>query len=144
MKTCITCKKNKRKSSFNKKISTNDGLQPHCRDCNRKLSRNYYAKHREKHKKITTKRKNIVIKKNLKIIVDYLKNHPCVDCGNDNIIVLDFDHVRGKKINSVITMIYRGFCSRKIIIEIEKCDIRCANCHRIKTAKQFSYYRNLL
>tara|TARA_R110000822_G_scaffold56438_2_gene142609 strand:+ start:1066 stop:1485 length:420 start_codon:yes stop_codon:yes gene_type:complete len=57
----------------------------------------------------------------------------CVDCGNDNDIVLEFDHVRGEKRGNVSDMSHQSFSIETIQLEIEKCEVRCANCHRIAT-----------
>lgn len=54
----------------------------------------------------------------------------CIDCGYDeHPAALDFDHVRGEK------EILVSFCKSvaQADREIEKCEVRCANCHRIKT-----------
>ena len=59
----------------------------------------------------------------------------CMDCGETNPIVLDFDHLHDKKYN-ISRMIHDGFSWKAIKKEIEKCEIVCANCHRIRT-----YYR---
>lgn len=56
----------------------------------------------------------------------------CVDCGEKNHIVLDFDHIRDKKYN-VSRMIHDGFSWKAIVKEIKKCEVVCANCHRIRT-----------
>ena len=56
----------------------------------------------------------------------------CVDCGVNNHIVLDFDHLRDKKYN-VSRMIHDGFSWKAIKREIAKCEVVCANCHRIRT-----------
>lgn len=56
----------------------------------------------------------------------------CFDCGIKNHIVLDFDHIRDKKYN-VSRMIHDGFSWKAISKEIEKCQVVCANCHRIRT-----------
>jgi hypothetical protein len=56
----------------------------------------------------------------------------CVDCGESNHIVLDFDHIRNKKYN-ISRMIHDGFSWAAIKKEIAKCEIVCANCHRIRT-----------
>ena len=56
----------------------------------------------------------------------------CRDCGELDPIVLDFDHVRGKKVANIAEMC--GKVSEKTMLaEIAKCDVRCANCHRRKT-----------
>lgn len=74
-----------------------------------------------------------IIGRNRNFIREYLLKHPCVDCGNTDIRVLDFDHVRGTKIDNVSHCAKRCFSIEKIQEEIDKCDVRCANCHRIVT-----------
>ncbi len=76
----------------------------------------------------------------------YLDEHLCVDCGNTDPRVLEFDHVRGEKAHNVSELKSLKFSWEAILKEIEKCDIRCANCHRIKTFKQFGWkkYWNIL
>ncbi len=61
----------------------------------------------------------------------------CVDCGEKNHIVLDFDHIRDKKYN-VSRMIHDGFSWKAIMKEIQKCEVVCANCHRIRTHQRLT------
>lgn len=63
---------------------------------------------------------------------NYLQHHPCVDCGNSDIRVLEFDHVRRTKKENIANMLQREVAWNTILKEISKCDVRCANCHRIK------------
>ena len=52
---------------------------------------------------------------------------------------LEFDHRdRTTKIAAVSQLIARQFSWDKIMAEIDKCDVRCANCHRKRTAVQFN------
>lgn len=75
-------------------------------------------------------------------VLKYLMSNPCKDCGETDPIVLEFDHVRGKKVASVCNMSVSGGCSLvKIKKEIDKCEVVCANCHRKRTAKRANYYR---
>jgi hypothetical protein len=71
-------------------------------------------------------------------ILEYLLSHPCVDCGEDDPIVLDFDHVGEKRFN-----ICRASNDLKpipiIAEEIARCEVRCANCHRRKTHATLGY-----
>lgn len=38
-------------------------------------------------------------------------------------------------------MVKNGFSIENIFLEIEKCEVRCANCHLIKTARDFRWYQ---
>lgn len=60
----------------------------------------------------------------------------CKDCGVKNHIILDFDHLRDKKYN-ISRMVHDGFSWRAILKEIDKCEVVCANCHRIRTHNRF-------
>lgn len=56
----------------------------------------------------------------------------CTDCGITNHIMLDFDHLKDKKYN-ISRMIHDGFSWAAIKKEIAKCEVVCANCHRLRT-----------
>ncbi len=73
-------------------------------------------------------------KRNAEFIRDYKKTHSCVDCDNSDHRVLEFDHLRNKKFN--VSSMVRCYSIEKIKEEIGKCDIVCANCHRIRTWKR--------
>ena len=65
--------------------------------------------------------------------IDSLKTGGCVDCGNKNLTVLDLDHVRGKRYD--VSDLTR-YPYATIDVEVAKCEVRCANCHRIVTARR--------
>ena len=67
-------------------------------------------------------------------IYAYLLNHPCVDCGAADPVILEFDHFRDKEFN-IGEATSLGMSLKRVKLEIEKCDVRCANCHRKKTYK---------
>ncbi|SRR5258705_1947561 len=93
----------------------------------------WWIKHKHLHRN-RIKTRNIKNRKEIKQkIAEYLLNHPCVDCGNSDIRVLEFDHVRGKKFKAISMMVSLSYSWITILKEIAKCEIRCANCHRIKT-----------
>lgn len=73
------------------------------------------------------------------MVHEYLLGHPCTDCGEADPVVLDFDHVVGDKIDSISDMVRRGFSWVAIAEEIEKCEVRCSNCHRRRTAIQMGW-----
>jgi hypothetical protein len=79
-----------------------------------------------------------ISKKEIKQRIKEIKESKgCADCGVSNHIVLDFDHIKDKKYN-VSRMIHDGFVWAAIKKEISKCEIVCANCHRIRTYKRLT------
>ncbi|MBI3306005.1 hypothetical protein HYZ82_02620 [Candidatus Nomurabacteria bacterium] len=74
-------------------------------------------------------------------LLEYLSSKSCKDCGEKDPIVLDFDHKdRSKKFKSVCHMLSGHYSWESVLKEIEKCDIRCSNCHRRKTYIQFKFF----
>ena len=69
----------------------------------------------------------------------HLGEHPCVDCGESDPVVLQFDHVQLKRKN-IAQMMRAGFTWATIAAEIAKCEVRCGNCHRRKTAREQGIY----
>ncbi len=64
-----------------------------------------------------------------KWIQEYLAQHPCVDCGEPDPVVLTFDHVRGEKRGTILELILEGANRKDVEWEIKKCQVRCRNCH---------------
>ncbi len=143
MKKCTNCKESKKLEEYNKNKSRKDGLNNICRICSKTRSKQYYKENPEIHKKNVRINSNRYRKEVQRKIFDYLCKHPCVDCGETNPVVLEFDHLRDK-IDNVSTMIGAQRPPKLIFEEIAKCEIRCANCHRIKTAKIHGWFKLLL
>lgn len=140
-KYCTKCNCLKDKTEFNKNKVKCDGLQTYCRSCTGVEFKQYYKENAPHQKELVTKNKKKYINKAKDYLVSYLKEHPCIDCGESDPVVLEFDHVTGTKENSICRMTFIGCSLAKIQKEIEKCVVRCANCHRRKTAKQLGYYK---
>lgn len=69
-------------------------------------------------------------------INEYKENNPCVDCGQKYAgCVMDFDHVENNKLGGVSTLISTSG-RNKVWEEIAKCELVCANCHRLRTHKR--------
>jgi len=75
----------------------------------------------------------VQIGKNRAFVCQYLSEHPCADCGESDVCVLEFDHVRGEKHGAISNMVRTGTSLETLKSEVEKCEVRCANCHRRKT-----------
>ncbi|KKR56794.1 MAG: hypothetical protein UU05_C0027G0006 [Candidatus Curtissbacteria bacterium GW2011_GWA1_40_47] len=142
VKLCTHCLQNKPLSDFNFKIKSKGILHSHCKNCSRTFIRNHYYNNRQYYL-LKAKRRNEEIRTFLRrYLWNYLKKHACVDCGETDPVVLEFDHLKDKLIE-VTRLVRNGPSIDKVRNEIEKCEIRCANCHRRKTAIQFGWYKNL-
>ena len=86
-------------------------------------------------------RQGLSRERNRGLIAAYVATHHCVDCGESDPVVLDFDHVRGEKRRNVSKMVASHFSEKSILAEIEKCDVVCANCHRRRTAKRGNWHK---
>lgn len=77
-----------------------------------------------------TERKRRRVMDNRAVVKAYLGVHPCVTCGESDIDILEFDHVRGRKFKAVGKLVGDGYALEVIFKEIKKCEVRCANCHK--------------
>ena len=103
-------------------------------------ARRHYQKHKDRIKQRAILHRAKSKKRNARFVRDYLLRHPCIDCGETDPIVLHFDHVRGKKEGNISKGVHTAWSLEKLALEIEKCEVRCANCHLRKTAKEFDWY----
>lgn len=98
------------------------------------------AKHYENNKDIVKSRavtfKKMSRKRNRKFVDDFLSENPCIDCGESDIVVLEFDHIGTDKAMDVSMMVSNGTGIERLKKEIAKCQVRCANCHRRITRKR--------
>lgn len=131
IKKCNVCKENKDESKFSRK---GDGLAGYCKDCHKKYCKNHY----NNNKSLYYKRNKIRILK-LKSFIESCKvGKKCLDCDiSYPPYVMDFDHLKDKKYN-IAEMYQKGLGVEKIKEEIEKCELVCSNCHRIRTHKRNS------
>ena len=114
-----------------------------CKCCQSQVSKQHYKNNKQPYLDRARTREILVIEDNQRRLTDYLHHHPCVDCGQTDIRVLEFDHVRGNKSNNIARMVGEGFSWSTIEAEINKCEVRCANCHRIKTNERSGWWRHL-
>lgn len=140
---CYSCKKDKEENEFsfrNKKLNIRGSK---CKECHRDYVKKHYQKNKSSYIEKSKINRLQQIENNKKLITEYLLSEHCVDCGENDIRTLDFDHINPDNKESAVTrMMFDGCGWEKISKEIKKCEIRCANCHRKRTADQFNTYRN--
>ena len=138
---CSKCNLSKAPSEFPFRNKLKGTRHSYCLACSRRLIRKHYERNVAYYVQKAGKRRKQVIGVINERIYEYLESHPCVDCGEPDPVVLEFDHVRGKKSYEVSTLSYRLVSWNSVLREIAKCEVRCANCHRRKTAEQRGTYR---
>jgi len=144
IKQCARCKEKKlyRAFTYNRHLRT---YFPYCKICANKAA-NIQRYGQQRHKVNSSKQKYERKRRNKRQqwIFEYLLKHPCEDCKEDNPIVLDFDHVKGKKSFHISRALNLGYSIKTILKEIAKCKVRCSNCHRKQTAKRQKWTRYIL
>jgi len=70
----------------------------------------------------------------LRIFLDTVKSVPCADCQKIfDPVCMDFDHVRGEKKMNISQASMKNISIDRFVEEIQKCDVVCACCHRLRT-----------
>lgn len=133
MKQCSTCKQEKDESLFNKKHGKPQGI---CKECHSVYRKKHYQENRQKYIDKARKNNEIYAEEFYK----WLSNKSCMDCGNDDIRVLEFDHLENKEFN--LSAKIGGRKLESLMDEINKCDIVCSNCHKIRTSVRGNWYKN--
>ena len=136
MKKCGHCKEEKEDVDFNWKNRDKGILQSMCRKCQYAFQAAWYRKNRKRHIANVAVNRKRYDRELVEKLVAYLREHPCVDCGETDPIVLEFDHQYGKHVN-----VSRLSSWDAMLKEIRKCVVRCANCHRRRTAKQIGWLK---
>ena len=115
---CRVCQKRKPADAFHKDKTRSNGLCAKCKVCVREHMKERKSEIRDK--------------------IRELKKQPCVDCGNTyDPVCMDFDHLEEyDKSHGVSAMVSRSKAWPAIEAEIAKCELVCANCHRLRTKKR--------
>src|SRR5579871_1388971 len=103
------------------------------REYNRQYQREWYLQN--KPLQVSRVRVSRVKRRNrLSEWINEFKRKPCADCGGEfPPYLMDFDHVSGDKLDDICGMRMRTVSREAIAIEIAKCEVVCANCHRART-----------
>jgi 5-methylcytosine-specific restriction endonuclease McrA len=116
------------------------GRKYKCKTCNKEYQAKWYKDNRRKHMDRVNHVRNRNKERTRDFIYEHLSKNPCNICGESDILVLEFDHMRDKKFN-ISEAIADNFSIETLKKEIDKCQVLCANCHRRKTAIEQNHYR---
>lgn len=126
-KVCSTCDMEKSVQEFSRNGSK---LRSNCKECARISKSDWYKRHKSETKsRMQTRRVSV------REYVQGLKAVPCVDCGQSfHHSLMDFDHLDPEtKSQSVSTIASQWISTKKVDIEVAKCDPVCCMCHRVRS-----------
>jgi len=139
MKRCGTCHVDLPLDQFSLRRASRDGLQSRCRQC---WAADYLANADER-KAAAAAGAVRTARRHRERLAKYLDEHPCVDCGEADLRCLDFDHREpADKLSNVSALVWTHARWERVLAEIAKCDVRCANCHRKRTGAQRNDWRH--
>lgn len=130
MKLCNGCGLSKSTDAFAWKNRSADKRHSRCKDCVNAQLREAWADN-DRYGKKALQLERLAI--NAEIVRKVKQDKPCMDCGLVfPMVCMDFDH-RDPSIKEFNIASIRAGSAERLRTEIAKCDLVCANCHRIRT-----------
>ena len=117
-----------------------DGYGASCKPCQRAYNQAHYEANKDFYKR-KARVHNDRRAQELRAIIDAerKKHSKCPDCRRTwPLVALDFDHVRGKKLFNISHAPTMACSPKRLLLEIAKCEVVCASCHRVRTANRRS------
>lgn len=136
---CSACGQDKTANQFSFSDEVRRLLNSYCRVCQATYRRAHYLANRPDYIRRAVMQVKGRRVENRQEVLAYLRTHPCVDCGIVDPLVLEFDH---RDPTGKLTEIGKMMVNKRwprVRAEIDKCDVRCVNCHRRKTARDFGW-----
>lgn len=134
MRQCSRCRQKKPDQDFAWRRKAKGQRDSYCRPCRAEYKQWHYALNKQRYVANAAAWNRATLAERTAFMFDFLEAHPCVDCGERDPIVLEFDHLGDKSFE-----IGSGFRNRKweiVLEEMAKCDVVCVNCHRRRTARR--------
>jgi hypothetical protein len=141
---CYRCGELKPADQFSWRRKERNELDTFCRPCRAAYKREHYRANRERYIDQAARSKRRLTRERTMCLLDYFANHPCVDCGETDPVVLEFDHLDPELKEFNIGQALSRKSWENIVAEIEKCEVVCANCHRRRTSISRSALRAVL
>ena len=139
IRTCGRCGQRKPASDFAWRRKARGQRDNYCRTCRADYKREHYAAHRERYVTNALRRKRAIAAERAARLVAFFRERPCVDYGEADPLVLEFDHLGHKRFGIAQGLRDRNWQS--VLDEIATCDVVCANCHRRRTALRAGFAR---
>lgn len=136
---CSACGAVKTPTQFSYADEARSVLNAYCRPCQAAYRHAHYLANRPDYIRRAVAQVKARREENRREVLLYLADHTCVDCGIENPVVLEFDHRDPRQKLRDVSRLMVSKRWPRVRAEIEKCDVRCVNCHRRKTARDFAW-----
>jgi hypothetical protein len=112
-----------------------------CRLCCRERSKQHYRRNRAAYLNRNRQNNPVQRQRGAELVRAFLLEHPCLKCGESDLVVLEFNHVNSQtKLGNISDMVLRGCSEARLNAEIAKCEVLCANCHQRLTSLSRPYH----
>jgi len=126
MKQCGRCRRHKPLTAFHR---WGGGYQPWCKACKSEYAANHYVRNHARRVEYNRRQREetVAFYRELK------RERPCADCGGMfHPTAMQWDHRPGAEKVDDVSRMY-GLSRARVLEEIAKCDLVCANCHAVRT-----------
>lgn len=133
MKRCHDCKIIQPHEAFTKAKVSKDGYFTYCKTCNRARQKRY----RDNNPEVYAQRTKVARQNRQRWFIQQ-RMAPCTDCGIQyHHSAMQFDHLPSFKKNIEIwEIIAKGWAKSRVLEELAKCELVCANCHALRTHRR--------
>lgn len=142
LRRCVRCLVDKAPKDFAWRDKARGKRFAHCRACQAEYHRKHYAQNRQHYLAKAAIARDRLREENQALLLEFLETHPCVECGERDPVVLEFDHLADKKFGVARAIRYMTW--RSVLVEISKCEVVCGNRHRRRTATRQASIRLVL
>ncbi len=131
---CSRCGEVKPNEDFAWRRKDKGWRETYCRPCRAAYKQEHYAKNKQRYKDQAAEWSQATLEERGRYLWNFFQTHPCVDCGEADPVVLEFDHIEEKLFD--IGAGFRGKNWQTVLDEMRKCEVVCVNCHRRRTAER--------
>ena len=144
LRKCYRCQRLKPVEAFSWRRKSKNQRDSFCRPCRSAYGREHYEANRQRYIDQAEVSKRKLRLARTKYLLKFFVANPCVDCGENDPVVLEFDHLDAKAKSFSIGQGLSNRNWQSVLDEIGKCEVVCANCHRRRTARRRGALRAVL
>jgi hypothetical protein len=142
LRCCTRCGLSKPITEFSIKNKRTGRRAWQCHSCIAARSREHYRRNKPRYLARNRRNKRRYRSRNRSRKAEYVAGLACVDCGESDPVLLEFDHRDAADKLANVSRLMAAHSWARVQVEIAKCDIRCVNCHRRRTAAQFGWTKH--